>query len=105
VDLDRRGEDPHAGHGPKLIVTGRLSGTAEGCPVDLIGDGAALRVVLPGLVAAWRLRRRLLGGRAAASFLHRLGLGLTIDVGVATFPVLPHPHPLVRWFAPELSVS
>lgn len=83
-------------------MTGRLAGTVDGCPVEILGEGATVRLVLPGVLAAWRLRGKLGGASPALRLFSQAGIGLRVTAGFATLPVLPQPHPLVRWFGPEL---
>lgn len=100
-------QDPHAGLGfsPKLILTGALSGSFAGRPVEIVCEGRCVRLVLPSVRTAWRLRRGFAGLPTVASTLDRVGIALSVSVGGATLPVLPNPHPLVRWFGPELGGS
>lgn len=101
LERGSEGSDPRPRVRPKLTVTGRLSGSVEGYPVAISGDGQKLRIELAGISAAWRLRPQLAGMVPAVQSLDRFGLGLTLDLGVVRLPVLPRSHPLVWWFAPE----
>lgn len=84
------------------MVAGRLVGSVDGRPVEVLGEGKSVRVVLAGVLDAWRLRGRSVGGSAAIAAFARAGLGLDLSVGSASFEVLPRPHLLVRWFGPDL---
>lgn len=101
----RNGQDPYARPwiSPKLIVAGCLSGTVDGRPVEITCEGHHVQIAMPGVLSAWRLQGRSIGASTALKLVDRVGLGLTLSVGRLTLQVLPTPHPLVRWFGPELS--
>ncbi|MEM9703009.1 MAG: hypothetical protein AAF907_11270 [Planctomycetota bacterium] len=84
-------------------MTGRLVGSVDGRPVEVLGEGDSLRVALSGVLDAWRLRGRSVGASSALQAVSQFGLGLKVSVGSTAFEVLPQPHPLVRWFGPRLS--
>lgn len=80
-------------------MTGRLLGTLNGQPVQILGEDGGLTIVTPGVVATYRLRKALLAGSdrvlSALSMIHvpvRVRLGDT-----ATLNVAPSPHPLLAW--------
>ncbi len=83
------------------MLTGRLSGTVEGRPVEIICEGDHIRLDLQGVLTAWRLRGRSVGAAAVLEIMSRVGLGLSLSLGMISLPVLPQPHPVVRWFGPE----
>jgi hypothetical protein len=98
---------PRRRTGPKLTVTGRLHGTADGRPVEIEAEGRELLIRVARLRAAWELRRSVSAGTAPVlRVLRDHGLHLRLRVGAhMALQVLPRPHPLLRLLLPVLRRS
>lgn len=85
---------------PKLIVTGRLSGTLDGRPVEILGERGGMTLVTPGLFATIRMRRSLqAGSRNLLRGASIVPLPIRLRMGnLATWDVAPSTHPLLRPF-------
>ena len=99
-------QDPHARRraGPKLTVTGRLHGTADRRPVEIEADGRDLLIRVPGLRAAWSVRRSV--SVSTAPFLRAVrseGVCVRLRIGrFLTMQVLPNPSIVLRCLVPGL---
>lgn len=93
-----------SGIGPKLVMTGRLQGTALGRPVEIAAEGQELLLRVPNLRSAWGLRKT--AGSGVAPLLQSLsnfGFRLQLRIGQRlTVEVFPNPSFAVRVIAPTL---
>lgn len=86
-----------------MILAGQLTATLDGCPVSIDAGESGVRLGLPTLRSAWRVRRTVEAVLPLLQVLqhHRIG----VRVAVARWPsleVLPSPHRLLRWVMPSL---
>jgi hypothetical protein len=62
LGLERHGKDPDEGSrcSPKLTLVGRITGTVNGRPWSVSGDGEVVAVEMPDLATAFKFRRAML---------------------------------------------
>ncbi len=98
-------EDSHARSGfkPKLILTGRLSGTFAGRPVEIESEENLLRVKLDSLQSALELRHSVTTLSPLLRLADTMSLDMRVQVGFLDVRILPNPSTVVRWLAPGLA--
>jgi len=82
-----------------MMLTGRLSATVDGRPVEFAAAGSGLTLEIPSLSTAWSLRRAAVhpGMRTALMMLASCGLSLRVRVaGLVSLEIAPNPGPLAR---------
>lgn len=101
----RSNEDPNSRYefGPKLAVTGLLSGSLDGRPVEILGTGPALELRFTTIASAWKMRSVDAATQLSALRVFRqTGLGLTATIAGVRVEMLPKPNFALRFLAPKL---
>lgn len=96
--------DPGCGYAPKLILTGRLTGTLDGRPVSIEASESGLTLSMKSVRTAWRMRRLSRSLFPFVASLKRSSIPVRLSVGsLFTLEVLPRPSGLLRLVAPEFA--
>lgn len=99
----RNPEDSYTRHryAPKLILTGRLSGTLNGRPVVIDADDSGIMLSTAMFPTAWNLRSYAGSFLPALQVLKRYGVPVRLKVaGIFSVEVLPRPNALVTMVVP-----
>lgn len=94
-------ENPNERHGclPKLILTGRLTGTLAGRPVVIEAGESGLLVSMSAFRTAWAARRTIGTLLPLLETLERFHVPLRLRIaGIVSLELLPRMSPLVRYF-------
>ena len=101
----RGDEDSHPryGYAPKLILTGRLSGSLDGRPVEIDATAAGITLKVGSFRSLWKLRR-LEAAAPVVRLLSQQAIPLRLSVArLGSVDLLPVPSLLVRLVAPEFA--
>ena len=106
MDPERDGEDQHpqCGAKPKVVLAGRIEGTVNGQPANIVAENNEVTLTLTHLRTFLALRGVWTG---IASQLTRvaggLGIRLTVRIGwLGKLELLPKPGFLVRFLLPKV---
>jgi hypothetical protein len=90
-------------------MTGRLVGTFNGSPVELVAAETAnhtqVTLMVSSPLAAWQLRGKSCGLTLVLRSLQAANFELSLVVASLRLRVLPVPSVLVRWFGPQLPAT
>ena len=87
-------------------MTGRLSGTLSGRPVDIRADGRQVVLRVSSLRSAWQLRRSADSVLPLLRFFQNFRLTLQVQIGAGVaINVLPTPAFLLRLLVPALNIA
>jgi len=88
---------------PKRILTGRLSGSLDGRPVEIDATAAGITLKVGSFRSLWKLRR-LEAAAPVVRLLSQQAIPLRLSVaGLGSVELLPVPSLLVRLVAPEFA--
>ena len=86
-----------------MILAGQLTATLDGCTVSIDAGESGVKVRLPTLRSAWRVRRtsEMMLPLLRVLRNHRIGVRVAVSP-LPSLEVLPNPNRLLRWVLPSL---
>jgi len=84
-------------------MTGQLSGTLDGRPVELFANGGRLELRFGKFASAWRLRNvELTVILPVLRLLRHSQIAVSATVGRISVDILPRPNFALRFLAPQM---